>query len=173
MGWFDKLSTKLGNFTNKAEKVVDKIDEVSEKIEDVVEDVEQAVEVVDKVTKTAEELLEEKTNELSLANILIERLRGEILERVAEAEAKLDLVASPTYRSVNADEFKKAVKDASPKVAGKKPEKSEAIVTHYYENSLVVGMEVRWPQKKFYYLARREMPNLDQVKAEMLDLIRV
>lgn len=173
MGWFDKLSSKLGNFTTKVEKVADTIEEVSDKVEGVVEDVERTAVVVDKVTKTAEVLLKERTNELSLANILIERLRGEVLERVALAEAKIDVVASPTYRSVNAAEFKERVKSATPKIAGKIPENSEAIVTHYYENSLVVGMEVRWPQKKFFYLAKHELPNLDDVKAEMLDLIRV
>lgn len=173
MGWFDKLASKLTKGSKAINDVVGKVETAVEKVERVAEEVKGATDTIGKVTKTAEELLIDKENELSLANIVIGRLRDEVLERVALLETKLDLIAAPNYRLVGEAEFKAAVKEAAKREAGAGPNSGEAIVTHYYENGLVVGMEVRWPQKKFYYVAKLELPSLEDVKNELREAIRV
>lgn len=173
MGWFDKLTSKLTKGSQAISDVVDKVESAVGKVEHVAEEVKGVTDTIDKVTKTAEELLLEKENELSLANIVIGRLREEILERVAHIETKLDLIAAPNYRLVSEAEFKTSVKGAAKREAGAGPNSGDAIVTHYYENGLVVGMEVRWPQKKFYYVAKLELPSLADVKNELREAIRV
>ena len=125
------------------------------------------------VTESAEELLQIRTNELSMANVLIERLRGEVLDRVAEVDSKIDKAMSPMYRLAGADEFKKAVKSSSKIPADKGPKGSEAVLINYYDKGFLRGVEIRWPQKRFYYLTSYEMPNLDMLKEELLNTIRV
>lgn len=173
MSWFEKAMKKFNRGVKKVEEVTEKIDDVVGTVDDAVEKVEEVKEVMETVTESAEELLQIRTNELSLANVLIERLRGEVLDRVAEVDAKIDKAMSPAYRLASESEFKDATKSSTKMPADKGPKGSEAVLINYYDKGFLRGVEIRWPQKRFYYLTSYTMPNLDTLKEELLDTIRV